>query len=204
MPIRRREKHPGSKNRLELKNLWKGLSTEDLIWLIMYSEQEFVQKKAWEKLKANGELTLIDIYELTNGPEFIQEELLQMFLKEANPEDLSDAIDSVPSFFDEAKKKLFAMIKNGKLRKGRAKHILINIIKQIPSLRREAFKLLKKLNLYEAELKKLLDMKFMYSEPKMQQEIEELIRKVAKKNHGSKIVRKIKELEEQLQKPKKG
>ena len=51
MPIRRREKHPGSKNRLELKNLWKGLSTEDLIWLIMYSEQEFVQKKHGKSLK---------------------------------------------------------------------------------------------------------------------------------------------------------
>ncbi len=204
----RRTEHLDFEIKTKLRDLWKKLSTEDLIWLVIHSDQESVQRKAWKKFKASGKLTLTDIYDLeASGPEFIQKELLQIFLEEAgsNSEALLEAMDCIPSFFESAEKKLFSLIKQKKLSEGQAKHILTKIIERIPPSRQKAFLQFKKLNPSHLELLRIRDMEFIESDPAMLAMVEKLIRTVAKKNgeiSKSKKVKRIIKLEGRFQETK--
>jgi len=202
MTMIRREKHEGSKKRLELKNLWKEATTEELIWLVVKSEQELVQKKAWKKLKASGELIISVMYDLVYGPEFIQEELSRMFIEKAGLEDCFEAMDLVPSFFEKAEKKLFKLLGTKKLRanKGSARNTLMKVIERIPPSREKAFQRFLKLNPSQTDLRKVHDMEAIQNNPTLLAIIQKAIRKAAKNDHGNKRVQRILKLQGQLKK----
>jgi len=193
-----------ARKKLRANDEWDGISTENLILLLMHSKEESIEKKAWEKLKASGKLTSTNMFDLTDGPKFIQKELSKMFFGQASHEDLVEAIESVPDFTKKAKTKLFSLIRKGKINKGPAKDILIRLIEKIQPLRQEALELLaKKLCPSEAELRKILDMKALKDDTITQIAVQDLIRKVAKENRGSIMAQEIERFEKQTQESKK-
>ena len=213
---RRKEKKPGSRKRLKrlqkrksLEKLWLKAGKKDLKYLVLYSEEISIQKQAWEIFKTKDDVGLDDVYELTTGPGFIEKELWQMFLDlGATPEDLLDVLKHENRFQKQAWKELKTRMKSGAIKKARSKRILIEIVELIKDLRKEAWKLLKRLNPSEKKLQEILDMPFGYSEPELIHSIETFIRKKkinrTKKDHGLKIAHGIETLFEEIQELKKG
>ena len=201
--LNRFQKHKRLKE--EFEKLWQKANKKDLKYLILCAKEKSIQKRAWGKFKKDKDITLDDIYELMEGPSFLEKELWKMFLElGATPEDLLDVIKYEDRFQEHAWKDLYGRMKKGVIKKARSRRILMGIIESKPSLREKAWKLLKKLEPSEKKLREILDMEFTYSAPGLTADIERLIRKQAKKNHGLKTAHKIEETLKQINELNKG
>lgn len=161
-------------------------------------------KKLWE------ELTLNDFYEMH---EIVEDESLRKKIEQAILEmttgldDLSDIIKNEEgSLRTKAWEKLCFKIQNSEVKKEYSRQILISIIKSVPGLRKEAWKLLKTLKPTDKELRSIQDFDFMYSMPSLTNEIEKLLRKKHKnkKSNITHIVRQIQKITEEINESKKG
>lgn len=201
--LSRLQKHKHLKD--EFEKLWRKTNKKDLKYLILCAKEKSIQKRAWEEFKKHKDITLDDIYELMEGPIFLEKELWKIFIElGATPEDLLDIIKYEDRFQKRAWEDLCSRMKKGIIKKARSKRILMEIIELRPSFREKTWKLLKKLKPSEKKLREILDMEFTYSAPDLVADIEKFIRKRAKKNYGLKTAHRIEETLRQIKELKKG
>jgi len=181
------------KNLIKLIELWNKAKKGDLVHLIIHSLNKKIRERAWWKLRECDDITLDDLYDLMEGPDFIKKELWEMFIEIATPEDLVDVMNYESFFKELAWKELKQRIRKGGIKKGRSKRILIDIIESIVEHRSEAWKMLKKISPSQTKLKKLLDMPFINAPEyyKLRIDVEKQIRKTQTKKPGNRIAKKI-------------
>lgn len=196
--------------RLDLKRLKntlfeKGVVDDELIKFIRDIPSKEGRMTCWRKVLKRTDLSPVDYYDVSTAieDEKLKKEAQQKYVEKTSIDDL---IESIKYDTDDLKElawqELCKRIQRRKIKRRQARKELIKIFADVKEYRTKVLNVFQYLEPEDRELQHLLDLPFAYAAEfsELRLRIESLVRKKKKRPTNTKLLNRIKKIEEQLKK----